>query len=235
MWQQVEQSLHSSMGLVMNKIATLLPGILAFIVAFLFFLLIGWLLSVLVTSHPHRAAFRRAHGPAAPTPWPSGARALRRRCWSAASSSGASSSPASWSAFPPIGHLGAHRLRLDSRLRSARCRRGHPAAGGQCAGALRLAQRAHHRRQSQPQLRAPAQHGRALDDPGAHRRHGARSSRAGRARLSSWASAFFSAESSLRLSLAVGLGSRDLVSRSLEREAARPVEVAQQPEKIHHF
>jgi hypothetical protein len=38
----------------------------------------------------------------------------------------------------------------------------------------------------------------------------------------------------LALALAVGLGSRDLVSRSLEREAARPVEVPQ-PEKIHHF
>jgi hypothetical protein len=48
MWQQVEQSLHSSMGLVMNKIATLLPGILAFIVAFLFFLLLGWLVSWIV-------------------------------------------------------------------------------------------------------------------------------------------------------------------------------------------
>ena len=49
MWQQVEQSLHSSMGLVMNKIATLLPGILAFIVAFLFFLLLGWLVSWIVS------------------------------------------------------------------------------------------------------------------------------------------------------------------------------------------
>jgi hypothetical protein len=36
------------------------------------------------------------------------------------------------------------------------------------------------------------------------------------------------------LSLAVGLGSRDLVSRSLEREAARPTEVVA-PEKVHHF
>lgn len=36
------------------------------------------------------------------------------------------------------------------------------------------------------------------------------------------------------LALAVGLGSRDLVSRSLEREATRVVE-EQQPEKIHHF
>lgn len=38
----------------------------------------------------------------------------------------------------------------------------------------------------------------------------------------------------LALSLAVGLGSRDLISRSLEREAQRPVEVPQ-PEKLHHF
>jgi hypothetical protein len=50
MWEQVEQSLQSSMSRVMNQIATLLPGILAFIVAFLFFLLIGWLLALLVRS-----------------------------------------------------------------------------------------------------------------------------------------------------------------------------------------
>jgi uncharacterized membrane protein len=38
----------------------------------------------------------------------------------------------------------------------------------------------------------------------------------------------------LALSLAVGLGSRDLVSRSLEREAAKPVELPAQ-EKLRHF
>lgn len=48
MWQQVEQSLHASMAQVMNKIATLLPGILAFIVALLLFLFIGWLLALIV-------------------------------------------------------------------------------------------------------------------------------------------------------------------------------------------
>lgn len=38
------------------------------------------------------------------------------------------------------------------------------------------------------------------------------------------------------LSLAVGLGSRDLVTRSLEREvAARPTPVAVNDERIHHF
>ena len=38
------------------------------------------------------------------------------------------------------------------------------------------------------------------------------------------------------LALAVGLGSRDLVTRSLEREvAARPTPVAVKDERIHHF
>jgi hypothetical protein len=48
MWQQVEQSLQSSMGRVVNQIANMLPGILAFIVAFVVFLLIGWILAVIV-------------------------------------------------------------------------------------------------------------------------------------------------------------------------------------------
>jgi hypothetical protein len=37
------------------------------------------------------------------------------------------------------------------------------------------------------------------------------------------------------LALAVGLGSRDLVSRSLEKEAARPVEHPAAEERLHHF
>jgi hypothetical protein len=39
----------------------------------------------------------------------------------------------------------------------------------------------------------------------------------------------------LALALAVGLGSRDLVSRSLEREAARPVGEAMPEEQFRHF
>ena len=39
----------------------------------------------------------------------------------------------------------------------------------------------------------------------------------------------------LALALAVGLGSRELVSRSLEREASRPVEVPVEEKKLHHF
>ncbi len=39
----------------------------------------------------------------------------------------------------------------------------------------------------------------------------------------------------LALSLAVGLGSRDLVSRSLEREAARPADAPAVEERLQHF
>lgn len=48
MWQQVEQSLRASMERVFTKIATLLPGILAFVLALLVFLLIAWLAAFLV-------------------------------------------------------------------------------------------------------------------------------------------------------------------------------------------
>jgi hypothetical protein len=39
----------------------------------------------------------------------------------------------------------------------------------------------------------------------------------------------------LALSLAVGLGSRDLVSRSLEREATRPAPETMPEEQFRHF
>jgi hypothetical protein len=45
MWNQVLQSLHESMARVISRIATLLPGILAFVVAILFFAGIAWLLA----------------------------------------------------------------------------------------------------------------------------------------------------------------------------------------------
>jgi mechanosensitive ion channel-like protein len=48
MWQQVEQSLIASMGRVFTKIATLLPGILAFVLAVLVFLIIAWLAASLI-------------------------------------------------------------------------------------------------------------------------------------------------------------------------------------------
>jgi hypothetical protein len=48
MWNQIEQSLQDSMERVTTKIATLLPGILAFIVVLLIFLAVAWLAAVLV-------------------------------------------------------------------------------------------------------------------------------------------------------------------------------------------
>jgi hypothetical protein len=48
MWTQVSQSLHESMARVISRLATLLPGFLAFIVAVLFFAVIAWLLARLV-------------------------------------------------------------------------------------------------------------------------------------------------------------------------------------------
>lgn len=43
MWNQVEQSLHQSIARVFDKIAMLLPGVFAFIVAILIFLGIAWI------------------------------------------------------------------------------------------------------------------------------------------------------------------------------------------------
>lgn len=45
MWNQVLQSLQESMAKVVSRIATVLPGILAFVLAVLFFLGIAWLLA----------------------------------------------------------------------------------------------------------------------------------------------------------------------------------------------
>ncbi|GGG91410.1 hypothetical protein ESZ00_00710 [Silvibacterium dinghuense] len=57
MWNQIEQALRDSMSRVTTKIAMLLPGILAFIVALLIFLALGWLFSWLVRSVLTRLRF----------------------------------------------------------------------------------------------------------------------------------------------------------------------------------
>lgn len=48
MWNHIEQALHDSMVRVTTKIATLLPGILAFIVALLIFLVLAWIIAALL-------------------------------------------------------------------------------------------------------------------------------------------------------------------------------------------
>jgi hypothetical protein len=50
MWTQVSLSLHDSMARVISRIATVLPGLLALIVAVLFFAAVAWLLAWLVRS-----------------------------------------------------------------------------------------------------------------------------------------------------------------------------------------
>lgn len=48
MWNHVLQALHDSMGRVTTKIAVLLHGILAFIVAIIIFFILAWIFSVIV-------------------------------------------------------------------------------------------------------------------------------------------------------------------------------------------
>lgn len=57
MWNHVEQALHDSMGRVVTKVATLLPGILAFIIALLICVLLAWLISALVGAILRSAKF----------------------------------------------------------------------------------------------------------------------------------------------------------------------------------
>ena len=71
MWNQVLQSLHESMARVISRIAMLLPGILAFVVAILFFLGIAWLLAHLARAFLKAVRFdeRLAHGTQAIAEW----------------------------------------------------------------------------------------------------------------------------------------------------------------------
>jgi hypothetical protein len=48
MWNHVEQALHDSMARVATEVAMMLPGVLAFIVALLIFFILAWIFSALV-------------------------------------------------------------------------------------------------------------------------------------------------------------------------------------------
>jgi Conserved TM helix len=62
MWNHVEQALHDSMGRVVTKVATLLPGILAFIIALLICVFLAWLIAALVGSILRSAKFDQRVG-----------------------------------------------------------------------------------------------------------------------------------------------------------------------------
>ncbi len=232
MWQQVEQSLHSSMGLVMNKIATLLPGILAFIVAFLFFLLLGWLVSWIVTRILSGLRFdermgRGANAMAEFSPRATPSLLIGRIvfwCFVIAgviigvSALGTEEHTISgWMLAYVPRVVGAAILLLAGNVLARFVSRSVLITGVN----LNL---------SYARLLSMGVRWMILVLTGAmvldHLALGSEIVELGFGIL--FGGIVFA------LSLAVGLGSRDLVSRSLEREAARPVEVAP-PEKIHHF
>jgi len=232
MWQQIEQSLHTSMGRVMNQIASLLPGILAFIVAFVFFLLLGWLISWIVRRILAAVRFdeRMGRDANAVVEWsPRGTPSLlvgRIVFWS----------------FVTVGVVvGVSALGTSEHIVSGWMLAYVPRVVG--AAILLLAGNVLARFVSRSILITGVNLGLSyarLLSMGArwmilvltgamvldHLALGGAIVELGFGIL--FGGIVFA------LSLAVGLGSRDLVSRSLEREAARPVEVSQ-PEKIHHF
>lgn len=232
MWQQIEQSLHSSMGRVMNQIASLLPGILAFIVAFVFFLLLGWLISWIVRRILAAVRFdeRMGRDANAVVEWsPRGTPSLlvgRIVFWSfvtagvvvGVSALGTSEHIVSgWMLGYVPRVVGAAILLLAGNVLARFVSRSILITGVN----LNL---------SYARLLSMGARWMILVLTGAmvldHLALGGAIVELGFGIL--FGGIVFA------LSLAVGLGSRDLVSRSLEREAARPIEVSQ-PEKIHHF
>jgi hypothetical protein len=234
MWEQVEQSLHSSMSRVVNQIATLLPGILAFIVAFLFFVLAGWLLATLVrwTLLAVRFDERMSRGGGGIAEWtprvkPSSllARVVFWFCVVAGVIVGVSAFEAGTSEHIVSGWIlayvprviGAAILLLAGNVLARFAARSVLITGVN----LNL---------SYARLLSMGVRWMIMVLTGAmvldHLALGGAVVELGFGILFGGIV--------LALALAVGLGSRDLVSRSLEREAARPVEVPQ-PERIHHF
>ena len=53
MWAQVHQALQGSLHRAVFKVATLLPGVLALIVALVVSIFIGWALAAILRQHPH--------------------------------------------------------------------------------------------------------------------------------------------------------------------------------------
>jgi hypothetical protein len=167
MWNQVSGTLSNSMAQAMGRFASLLPGILAFLVAVVLFSLIGWLLAWVVRRILIALHFddRLGRGTEAVTEWsprqtPAGLLGLRRhrhRC-----------------------RRGCLRrfVTLEDRGRAARVfapadwRGSHP-AGGQYRGPLSVARRADWRGEHEPAVRAAAQPGDKVAGAGADRRNGA--------------------------------------------------------------
>ncbi len=235
MWNHVQQSLQSSMSRVMERIATLLPGILAFILAFLLFLFIGWALAwvvrrILTALHFDDRMSGGANAIAEWSPRLTPSQLVGRIifwCFLTAGvmvgisafEAGSSESVVSGWILGYVPHIvGAAILLLAGNVLARFVSRSVLITGVN----LNL---------SYARLLSMGVRWMILVLTGAmvldHLALGGEIVELGFGILFGGIV--------LALSLAVGLGSRDLVSRSLEREATRTIEDQQQPERIHHF
>lgn len=234
MWNQVQQSLQLSIDRAMQRVAMLLPGILAFILAFLLFLLVGWLLAWVVQKILGAVGFdeRMSQGAGSIAEWSPRLRPSqlvgRVIFWcfltagvmvgvSAFEAGSTENVVSGWilGYVPRI--IGAAILLLAGNVLARYLSRSVLIA----AVNLNL---------SYARLLSMGVRWMILVLTGAmvldHLALGGAIVELGFGILFGGIV--------LALALAVGLGSRDLVSRSLEREAARAIE-EQQPERIHHF
>ena len=235
MWNQIGQALQASMARVMTQIAKLLPGILAFIVALVIFLLLGWLIAALLrwilTAIKFDERMRRATGSIAElSPQHTPTMLLTRILISTfvllgvlvgLSAFGASSAQAGVVSyiFAYLPHLiGAAVLlfvgNVLARFLSRSVLIGAVNLNLTYARLLALGVK---------WLVLVLTAAMALD----HLKIGGA--------IVDLAFGILFGGIVLALALAVGLGSRDLVSRSLERETAKPAEVQPEHQKLRHF
>jgi hypothetical protein len=234
MWDHIEQALQDSMGRVTTKIATILPGILAFILALLLFLVLAWLFALVVRSVLKAVRFDERLGSGANTiaEWSPNntptSLVTRIVFWGfvaigvlvgVSAFEAASAEPAvSAYMFTYLPHIvGAALLFFVGNIVARFLSRSVliTAVNLNLHYARLLATGA-------KWLVLVLTTAMALD----HLAIGGQ--------IVDIAFGILFGGIVLALALAVGLGSRDLVSRSLEREASRPVETAQE-ERLHHF
>ncbi len=235
MWNQIGKALQESMARVMTQIASLLPGILAFIVALVIFLLFGWLFTALLrwvlTAMKFDERMRRATGSIAElSPQHTPTMLLTRiLLWTfvflgvlvGLSAFGVSSAQAGVVSYlfayvPRL--IGAALLlfvgNILARFLSRSVLIGSVNLNLTYARLLALGVK---------WLVLVLTAAMILD----HLRIGGA--------IVDLAFGILFGGIVLALALAVGLGSRDLVSRSLEREAAKPAGVQPEPQKLRHF
>lgn len=234
MWNQVELTLHESMVRVMNRAATLLPGIVALILAFLFFLLAGWLAAMVVRRILEAAHFdeRMSGGTKVMAEWgprmtPTQliARGIFWLFFTVGVMVGVSTFAAGTSESVVSSWILAYVPRVIGAVILFFA--GNIAARFVSRSVLITAVNLN---LSYARLLSMGVRWMILVLTGAmvldHLDLGGE--------IVDLGFGILFGGIVLALALAVGLGSRDLVSRSLEREAARPVEPGQ-PEQIHHF